>query len=282
MTLRTHSYTQSAFSSLLLTCGLWVLVSYCCTTELLAQDSTWQVHAKIEVTASQYYSDQLENIYVIQQNLLTKYDRDGRRVASYSNPQYGVITSVDVTNPLRILVFYRQHARLVQLDKFLTALDAPILLTNLTPLEPEAVCSSTVGSFWMFNPDENRLLCYDKFLDEVRRSVNLATLIDFPAACCGITEQSNRLFACFSGYGLLVFDRYGTFYKVLPDIRTAQIQVKNELIYYFQDRTLSEFNLQTGRSRTLQLPGPLPMNVLVEQSRLFMIYPSHITIYRNK
>src|ERR1700761_3292099 len=65
-----------------------------------------------------FNTDNLGNIYVItKDNLLEKLDANGDSIAVFNDVRhFGKIWTIDVTNPLKILVFYREFATIVVLD----------------------------------------------------------------------------------------------------------------------------------------------------------------------
>jgi len=62
-------------------------------------------------------TDHLGQFYMFDDKQITKYDQKGNRVCSYSNNQLGSISHADVSDPLRIMLFYRDFNKLVFLDK---------------------------------------------------------------------------------------------------------------------------------------------------------------------
>ena len=67
--------------------------------------------------------DDFENSYYINHNNL--YKKTAQTIYSYANSQLGEITSVDITNPLKILVFYRDFNAVLLLDNRLNELTTP-------------------------------------------------------------------------------------------------------------------------------------------------------------
>ena len=57
-------------------------------------------------------TDRLGNAYVIVENLLLQFDSLGKPKGNYAERSSGSLTSVDAGNPLKILLFYRDFARL--------------------------------------------------------------------------------------------------------------------------------------------------------------------------
>src|SRR5919112_2019992 len=68
-----------------------------------------------------FTTDNLGNIYIINAaSHLKKFNDKGDSVSSINDVRrYGKISSIDVTNPLKILVYYKEFARLVVLDRLL-------------------------------------------------------------------------------------------------------------------------------------------------------------------
>ena len=63
-------------------------------------------------------ADNLGNGYVYDLNTIIKYSPNGDSIGTYSNNRLGNITSIDVTNPYKILVFYADYSIIVFLDNF--------------------------------------------------------------------------------------------------------------------------------------------------------------------
>src|SRR5688572_14414895 len=61
-------------------------------------------------------TDKLGQAYVLVENQLLQFAASGKPIANYSENNLGMIRSVDPTNPMKIMVFYNDFARLVILD----------------------------------------------------------------------------------------------------------------------------------------------------------------------
>src|ERR1043166_5956386 len=72
--------------------------------------------------------DAIGNVYIINGEELVKYNPSAKILARYSNLKLGQITSMDLTNPLKILLYYRDYQQLVYLDDQLSANADPISL----------------------------------------------------------------------------------------------------------------------------------------------------------
>src|SRR6185369_8144211 len=65
---------------------------------------------------AKFTTDRLGNAYVIVENQLLQFDTIGKPKANYSNLNSGILFSVDASNPLKILLFYPDFARLELLN----------------------------------------------------------------------------------------------------------------------------------------------------------------------
>ena len=60
-----------------------------------------------------FTTDNIGNIYAVKEDELMKYLPSGRFFARYSNLKLGSITAVDATNPLKIVLYYRDFQQIV-------------------------------------------------------------------------------------------------------------------------------------------------------------------------
>ena len=92
-------------------------------TVLGQRDSVLKVSLVKTVTGhiTDFTTDNLGNIYLISStNQLKKLNAKGDSVAIFNDVRrYGKITSIDVTNPLKTLVYYKDFLRLVVLYRLL-------------------------------------------------------------------------------------------------------------------------------------------------------------------
>src|SRR5690349_7620321 len=66
--------------------------------------------------------DNLDNIYLLSStNQVKKFNANGDSVAVFNDVRkFGQATLIDVSNPLKVLLYYRDFATIVVLDRFLT------------------------------------------------------------------------------------------------------------------------------------------------------------------
>src|SRR5688572_3667151 len=87
-----------------------------------------------------FEADNFGNIYTVKNEELCKYLPNGKRHARYSNLRYGNITSLDVSNPLKILLYYRDFQQIIFLDNQLSVNSNPVSLELLGLEQAHLVC----------------------------------------------------------------------------------------------------------------------------------------------
>ncbi|MFB0925700.1 MAG: hypothetical protein QMB65_10550, partial [Vicingaceae bacterium] len=85
---------------------------------ILAGNLSAQVSA-IDFKGSWLTTDQMGYYYEIDETEIKKYAKNGDLDCSYSNNVLGVIANVDVTNPQKVLVYFRDFTKILILDNTL-------------------------------------------------------------------------------------------------------------------------------------------------------------------
>src|SRR5882757_5489675 len=103
------------------------------------QASDFVLSKTIQADIVDFTVDNLGNIYVLSKdNRLKKLSPQGDSLAVFNDVRrYGQIASVDATNPLKILVFYREFTTIIELDRFLNIVNI-IDLRKLNILQVKA------------------------------------------------------------------------------------------------------------------------------------------------
>src|SRR4051812_490974 len=101
-------------------------------------------------------TDRLGNAYTLVENQLLQFDVKGKPKANYSESSLGIVRAVDVSNPLKILVFYSDFAKIILLDSKL-AFQSEIDLRSIQINQPLAVCMSEENGYWVYDREDDQL-----------------------------------------------------------------------------------------------------------------------------
>lgn len=226
--------------------------------------------------------DQLGFLYLIQNTEIKKIDFNQNKERSYGNSIAGKITDVDVSDPFRTLVFYRDFNKILFLDKNLSEITSPIVLDDLGYYNVISVCQSVNGGFWIFDQSLSSIIYIDKNLNTIKKSTRLSDLIgqNMDQKQVFMLEKNDYIYLGVSGEGILLFDSYGTYLKTFPLLNTGKFQVNNGIISYSKDGKLYFYNTKSFNEEKRTLPLQNTKQVMIENKKLFIQTEGKIFIYK--
>jgi len=196
-----------------------------------------QLTTTIPDNYSNFYTDNLQNIYLVgaPNNQVKKLNSQGDSVAVFNNStRYGKIYSMDVSNPLKILVYYQDFATIVLLDRFLTT-RATIDLRKLGITQVKVVALSYDGNIWLYDEGEGKIKKIGENGNILVESADLRLVFDDSLNPEKIIDKNSQLYLYDNKLGWLIFDYYTAFKKRLPfagwkdvDVNDKQLNGRNE------------------------------------------------------
>jgi len=223
-------------------------------------------------------ADEIGNTYVINREEILKYNAAGTFMKRYSNKRYGIITTIDCNNPLKILVFYKDFQQLLFLDNQLTPNSEILSLENLGYEQTDLVCTSVNNSFWIYSKQNNELVRFNEQLQPIVKTGNLKQILQTDLHPNMIRESNNFLYMNCPEEGILVFDIYGTFYKTYPLLGLSSFDVVNETIIYFKDHKLQQYQPKTFATAEKLVNDSLVTQVIWQKDKFYYIYPDSVLI----
>lgn len=201
--------------------------------------------------------DELSNIYIVdKRNNITKYDEHLDSVANFQIAQNGPVSSIDVSDPFRVLVYYTNFNKLIILDRMLSVQNT-IDLKLLHIHQPTAVATSKDGGFWVYDYSQNKLLKYDRQLALVAESNDLRIALGVSPKFDILLERQNELWGLSDDNHLYMFTRYGELvnhFKLDTDEPILSLQrVENQLIYATNSQIFVQ-KLDNNIVNTINLP----------------------------
>ena len=104
--------------------------------------------------------DNLGSIYYAKNNVLYKQDKQGK-LWQFKDLSLGKFTSVDIQNPLKLIVFYENFNMAILLDNQLNMIQKIIFSDNNTPLVITAVGLASQNRLWMYNSLSQQIGLFD-------------------------------------------------------------------------------------------------------------------------
>lgn len=230
-------------------------------------DTTLQLvkNKSINGSYSNFYADNLGNVYLISANNQVKKLNDNLDSVSVFNDmrRYGDIYSMDVNNPLKILVYYKDFATILVLDRFLNIRNT-IDLRNVGILQAKAVTQSYDNNYWVFDELNSKLKKIDDNGNVLLESPDFRVLFSYEFIPQHIIDADGALYLYDNKKGWLIFDYYGAYkkhidvtgWKDVKASKNALTGVDNDYVYSINPNTFSERKMSLG----------LPANIKIQRS----------------
>jgi len=227
-------------------------------------------------TCNSFLTDIQGNTYRFDNNELIKEQKSTSTTFSYSNKLFGTLHSVDVSNPLRILLFYKDAQKIVITDNTLSAQNQKVIsLEEANLFQTQAIANSKIDNgIWMYDQAEFQLIKIDPFLNRIIETGNLEQLLNLDSIKpIKMVEQGAFLYLQCENNGILVFDIYGSFYKSIPIENINHWNINNSYLYFSTDKEIGIMNLKTNEFDNLETKEKIKdlhsKIVFLNQSSLF-------------
>lgn len=223
-------------------------------------------------------TDHLNNIYLVTpENTIEKRDDTGKVLCTFSDKRYGT-PKVDATDPMKVVAFYDDQNILVTLDNTLS----PIGTINFSLLEgfrnPTLAATSSQGGFWVYDADEFRIKHVDESGAVTIRSDDLSVgnMVSDPVS---LIDRSGKLYLCDSSLGVLIFDSYLNFEKLIEGDHITYAEVIEDQLFYLADSTINKLDLKTFEFRSITLLNASDLRaVSVQKGRLLLLLEDAVEV----
>lgn len=233
----------------------------------------------IEHNYTFFETNSMNNIFLITDHSIYQYNYSGKEIQSYSNSEYGNLHSIDVNNPFKILLFYKDFNTIVFLDNKLAEISTHISLDKLNIYETNAVCISSTGGFWLFNTNTFQLEKYNKKQNLLQYGTKMESIIDRSLLPNYLSEIGNKIYLGFKNKGVYLFDIYGTFIKFIPIPYKSKPKIINNYIFYDTDTTINRYNTRNFESKNIHNKYNNNEMFSIEKNKIFIGSKNNITIH---
>jgi hypothetical protein len=175
------------------------------------QQSIFVLSKTIPADAVDFTVDNLGNIYLLSKdNRLKKLNANGDSVAVFNDvSRYGTVWSIDATNPLKLLIFYREFTMIVELDRYLNIINT-IDLRSLNILQAKAIGLAYDNNIWVYDELDTRLKRIRDDGSLADQTNDFRQLFDSVPDPSVIIDQGGLVYLYDRVRGVYAFDHYGT------------------------------------------------------------------------
>lgn len=225
-----------------------------CFMVITAYGDDFKLKRKIQAEGNFLNCDALGNIYIANDYELILYGPDGTLLFTYTNYLAGNITFVDPSDPFKVLVYYRDFGQIEVLDNYLSPSTDPILLQAYGLELTTLVCRSYNSGMWVYNSQDFELLRINENMQITDRTGNLSMITGQDVNPNYLIENEGMLYLNDPEIGIMVFDKYGTYYNTYTFTGINEFQVHSNRIIYVIGQVMYTYNIVKLIETKIALP----------------------------
>lgn len=246
-------------------------------------DTTFHLITTIEGDIQQFKVDNMDNLYILSStDQLKKIDARGDSVAVYNNvKRFGKLSTIDVSNPLKVLLYYKDFSNIVILDRLLN-LRHTIDLRKLGIFQVSSIGQSYDGNIWLYDALDNKLKKINEEGKLLLETPDFRQLFEEAPQPQYIFDQDGLVYLYDSTKGFFVFDYYGTLKNKIPYTGWQNITVTARSIIATRENRLQRYQVNSFALKENEMPGDfLPYDHLqFTASKIYAHSPNMIRIFK--
>ena len=218
-------------------------------------DSSFTFYKSIAGKFNSLNVDVLGNIYVITEtNQLKKLSNNGDSLSTFNEvKKFGNVTSIDVNNPLKILLFYKSYSTAVVLDRQLSFRNS-INFKQQNIFKVKTVTTSYDNNIWIFDEQDLKIKKIKDNGSTLSETADLRQLFDEVPTATRLIDKDNSLYLYDIQKGFFVFDYYGSLKQSIPLKNWTNIAIANNTIFGIAGNNLIKYDIKTLVTKTFKLP----------------------------
>lgn len=262
---------------------LYILFFLSSSRLLQAQEDTTFRHIKtITGDIVDFTVDNLDNIYILNsRNQIKKLDANGDSVAIFNNVRkYGKATLIDVSNPLKVLLYYKDFTTVVVLDRFLNIRNS-IDLRKQDIYQAKAVGQSYDNRIWVFDELDNKLKKLEEDGKVLQETPDFRLLLGKAVSPIKIFDENKYVYLYDSINGVYVFDYFGALKNNILIQHWQNFKVAGKFIFGSKADILYRYDITSFRYDEWKMPEQLFQSKAFNftTSRLYALKNDAIEIY---
>ena len=240
----------------------------------------YELISKIPLNGGTFITDNIQNTYVYSGSALKKYDIHGTMLYQYDDRSYGSISYVDVNDPMKVMVFYKDFPEIAFLDNTLSLNGSPISPADMGFSLSTLACISHDNGAWLYDAQGLQLVRFDINLNITEKTGNLVQTLGMKLNPNYLTEYNDYVYLNDTAQGILVFDQYGTYFKTIPIKGLTSFEVRGDNLLYNKGNHVHLFHLKTIMEEDNLAPDNLATLVRIEKNTLFEQCGDTLRVYK--
>ena len=248
-------------------------------------DSVFQFEREWGNQIIDFSVDALGNVYILSKNdQLKKLDAKGDSVAVFNAvKRYGQLYSIDVTNPLKILLYYKDYGTVLTLDRFLSV-RSTLDLRRQNIFQAKAVGLAYDNNFWVFDEQDAKLKRLAEDGKLIMQTNDLRQVFDTLPSPDFITDQDGLVYLYDIARGVYLFDYYGALKSKIPFTGWRDFMVLEKTIYGRKDNEMLKYQPGSLTLREIKIPAQFQSatRIRVTAQKLYVLDSGVLRVYSMK
>lgn len=264
---------------------LFILLTLFSISCFAQQDSNVAFIKSIPGNYSYFTADNLNNLYLVDNNnRLKKLNSNGDSVGVFNEvKKHGMLSSIDVSNPLKIVLYYKNYSTIVILDRFLNVRNT-INLRKKNLFKVSAVCTSYDNNIWLFDEVDAKLKKIGDDGETIAETIDMRIVLDSVPSPSMIKDQDGFVYLYDSTKGFYTFDYYGGFKNRMQFLHWKDADVFGKTFLGITDNILYQYTTGSMELKQYMLPTSKKQ---VQQSKIagnkfYVLNEDGIEIYEIK
>lgn len=239
-------------------------------------DTSFQLLRTLTGDIVDFTVDNLDNVYILNsRNQVKKFDVKGDSVAVFNDiKKFGKATLIDVSNPLKVLLYYKDFATVVMLDRFLNVVNT-IDLRKENILQAKVIGQSYDNKIWVYDELEGKLKKIDEDGKLLLETPDFRLLLGQAPAPVKIFDENKYVYIYDSLLGVYVFDYYGALKNNIMIDHWQNFKVAGKYIFGSRAGILYRYEIKTYRVDDWKMPEAIikSKSFNFSSSRLYALMP---------
>lgn len=208
----------------------------------------------INAKASRIELDAAKNLYLIEDAKISRYSPEGKLDFWYSNKYTAGLENIDISNPEKLLLFYKQDQKITLLTRYFKVIPEPLLLKDKGFENITAACSSGDDNIWIFDQKGQTLIKISNQGDFITQSNGMPEKAGTVISPAFMLHHKGLLYLTDPNVGILVFDQIGEYQKTIPIKGIHHFRIVDGQLLYTQSGKAKIYNLKSGDEKSFPLP----------------------------
>lgn len=263
--------------------GVCSLILILVTFSKIVKAQDYQKIARIDTVAKLATVDNFGNVFVVTPtNELLKFNPKGKFLWNYTNNNFGEISQLDVTDPLRVILYYANFQQIIVLNNNLSEISRYSFAQNPN-VQITLIASANNNGFWVYDQMNRELKKLTNYFADDIKSGNIYQRDGLDLQADFMLSDDQNVYLNDTLQGIRIFDQYGNFIKSAVIYPKKGFEVNGNLIYYFDKNKLMSYNLVSFDLQEVKLPvGGSFSNVLLRYNRLLILDEKGLTLWAVK